>query len=184
MLTQSIRPSGSLLFVADTTTDPFSFAAVNNAATSTLVISNIATISGINARAAISIVGGEYAIDSGAFSSAASTIGNGQQVRVRVSTSAFGSTPTSATLNVGGVQASFTATTAATVTATNTIPNPFTFNSVTNAALSQSFTSMPVVISGINSNTFTGVQQSIANAADKNTDADPVFIARTSLKSP
>ena len=149
MLTAVIRPSGSLLFVPDTTPDPFSFAAVSNAATSTLVISNVATISGINAPSAVSIVGGEYAIDSGAFTGAGGTVANGQQVRVRVSTQAFGSTPTSATLNVGGVQASFTVTTAATVVLTNTIPNPFMFNSVSNAALSQSFTSIPVIISGI-----------------------------------
>ena len=78
------------------------------------VISNSITVSGINTSANISITGGEYAIDGGAYTSAASTVNNGQTVTVRLTTSANVSTAAEATLTIGGVSDTFNITTVAT----------------------------------------------------------------------
>ena len=79
------------------------------------VISNSITVSGINTSANISITGGEYAIDDGAYASAASTVNNGQTVTVRLTTSANVSTAAEATLTIGGVVSdTFNITTVAT----------------------------------------------------------------------
>ena len=55
--------------VPDTAPDAFAFAPANNAAVNTQVTSNPATVSGLEVPASISIVGGEYSIDGGAFTS-------------------------------------------------------------------------------------------------------------------
>ena len=149
MLTKVLTPTGSILFLPDTTPDPFSFAPTANAVASSSTISNSVTITGINAPSTITIVGGEYAIGSGAFTTVGGNITNGQQVRVRVNASAIGGGIAVATLNIGGVQSVFTVTTAA-ATISNSAPNPFSFNSIVNVATNQIFTSSPATISGIN----------------------------------
>ena len=149
MLTQILVPTGSILFLPDTTPDAFSFIPTANAVPSAATISNSATITGINAPSSITITGGEYAIGNGAFTPAGGNITNGQQVRVRVTSSAIGSGVAAATLNIGGVQSAFTVTTAA-ATANNPAPNPFSFNSISNAGTNQVFTSSPATITGIN----------------------------------
>ena len=78
------------------------------------VISNSITVSGINTSANISITGGEYAIDGGAYTNAASTVNNGQTVTVRLTTSANVSTAAEATLTIGGVSDTFNIITVAT----------------------------------------------------------------------
>jgi hypothetical protein len=95
----------------DTTPDAFAFAAQSGTALSTVVASNEITVAGINASAAVTITGGEYSIDGGAFTSAAGTVANGQKIKVRVTASSQFSTAASAVLTVGGVSATFSATT-------------------------------------------------------------------------
>ncbi|MBB6093464.1 outer membrane protein assembly factor BamB [Povalibacter uvarum] len=97
----------------DTTPNAFSFVARTNVAVDTPIASSAVTISGINAAAQISVTGGEYSINNGAYTSAAGTVTNGQQVAVRVTSSATASTAVTATLTVGGVSAVFSVTTAA-----------------------------------------------------------------------
>jgi outer membrane protein assembly factor BamB len=97
----------------DTTPDTFSFAQRADVPPDTLVESDPATISGINAPASISITGGEYAIDGTAYRSAAGTITNGQRVTVRVRSSALPGATASAVVTIGGVSATFTLVTAA-----------------------------------------------------------------------
>ena len=97
----------------DTTPDPFSFTDQTGVALNTAITSNAITVSGIDAAANISVSGGQYSIDSGAFTSAAGMVNNGQNVRVRVTSSSSGSTTTAATLTIGGVSDSFDVTTAA-----------------------------------------------------------------------
>ena len=149
MLTKVLTPTGNILLLPDTTPDPFSFAPTANVVASSSTISNSVTITGINAPSTITIVGGEYAIGSGAFTTAGGNITNGQQVRARVNASVIGGGIAAATLNIGGVQSVFTVTTAA-ATISNSAPNPFSFNSIVNVATSQIFTSSPATISGIN----------------------------------
>ena len=77
------------------------------------VFSNIITVSGINAPASISVGGGgspAYYIN-GVLSSS-STVVNGNQVQLRVTSSGSSSTAVTGTLNIGGVTDSFTVTTA------------------------------------------------------------------------
>jgi len=100
-------------YVADTTPDPFEFAAQSNVALNAVVTSNAVTISGIDAPAPISINGGTYAINGGAYTSAAGSIGNGDSVQVRQTASAQYATTTTATLTIGGVQGVFSVTTLA-----------------------------------------------------------------------
>jgi outer membrane protein assembly factor BamB len=97
----------------DTTPDAFSFASQANVATTSLVESSVAILSGINAPAPVTVVGGEYAINNTAYTAAAGTVTNGQQVRLRLVSSATPGTTTTATLTVGGISASFSVSTAA-----------------------------------------------------------------------
>lgn len=56
---------------ADTTPDNFAFTDQTNVALSTVIESSAITVSGINAAAAISVTGGEYSINGGAYTSVA-----------------------------------------------------------------------------------------------------------------
>ena len=98
---------------SDTTPDAFSFADQFSVALSTLVTSAPITVAGINAAAPISVTGGEYSINGGAFTSAAGTVTNGQQVRVRHTSSGANSASVNTTLTIGGVSDTFTSTTLA-----------------------------------------------------------------------
>lgn len=71
------------------------------------------TVTGIGVAVAISIIGGEYSIDGGAFTANQGTIANGQSVVVRLTSSANYETRLFATLTVGGVSANFDVTTMA-----------------------------------------------------------------------
>ena len=98
---------------ADTTPNTFSFTAQTGIALSAVVASGEVTIDGINAASTVTITGGEYSINGGAYTSAAGTVTTGQRIQVRVTGSAQFSTAATATLTVGGVSAAFTATTLA-----------------------------------------------------------------------
>ncbi|HVT36332.1 MAG TPA: hypothetical protein VHE37_12135, partial [Nevskiaceae bacterium] len=98
---------------ADVMPNFFHFPDVNNAAPSTLTASQALTIAGIanGSTAVVKVTGGEYSIDGGAFTSADGTIGSGQTIAVRLTSSANASTPVSATLNISGLTDAFTVTT-------------------------------------------------------------------------
>lgn len=97
----------------DTTPAQFSFADADGAALATIVESDAITVSGINAAADISVVGGEYAIGSGAYSSTAGTVTNSETVKVRGSAAATYDTAVDIVLTIGGVSDTFTITTGA-----------------------------------------------------------------------
>ena len=86
---------------ADTTPDAFSFTAQTGMLPSTVVTSNEVTITGINTAAPISVTGGEYSIDGGAFTSTAGTVNNSQRIRLRVVAASQFSTGASASLTIG-----------------------------------------------------------------------------------
>lgn len=148
-LTKVLQLAGGASSGTDTTPDPFSFAPVNNAPPSALVTSAAVVISGINAPASLSIAGGQYSINGGAFTSAAGTITNGQNVVVRVTAPATSGSSTVATLTVGSVAGSFMVSTMGTA-GTDTTPDPFTFAMVSDVMPGAVVTSSAVVISGIN----------------------------------
>lgn len=99
----------------DSTPNTFTFTDVTDAALSSTIESNSITVTGINVTADISITGGEYKINSGSYQSTPGTVANGQTVTVRITSSATGSTTTDATLTIGGVNDTYSVTTASDV---------------------------------------------------------------------
>jgi hypothetical protein len=134
----------------DTTPDAFTFTAQTGIAISTLVISNTIVVTNITAAAAISIVNGEYSVNTGtgfsAFTSSPSTVASGAQVRVRATSSASFSTLVTATLTIGGVSGAFNVTTQA----ADATPTQFTFIDQTSVPVNTTITSNLITVSGIN----------------------------------
>ena len=148
----------------DTTPVTFTFSHQGGQTPSTTVTSNEITITGINAAAPISITGGEYSIEGGAFTSAAGTVTNNQRVRIRLTASPQFSTALTATLIVGGVSAAFTATTVD----ADTTPAAFQFAFGVNATRGNWVSSAAITITEINTTTpvsIEGGEYSIAGGA-------------------
>lgn len=110
-MAEAVRVATGVAAVADTTPDAFSFPVVARAARSSVSVSDHVEILGITKAAPINVSGGEYSINGGAFTSAAGQVMPRDLVRVRVTTPATENQTVSATLTVGGVSATFTATT-------------------------------------------------------------------------
>jgi hypothetical protein len=104
-----------------TTPDPFNFTPQTGVALNTVITSNTITVSGINAPSPVSITGGTYSINGGAYTSGgAVTVNNADTVTVRVISAGTNLSPRTATLTIGGVSGSFSVTTMA----VNTPPVP------------------------------------------------------------
>lgn len=127
----------------DTTPNAYSYTATSNAEPSAVITSAPVTITGIDAATPVSVTGGEYSINGGAFTSVAGTITSGQTITIRLTAPAANSTSTSAQLTVGGVAATFTVTTKA-----DTTPDAFAFAAQTNAAFNTEYTST-ITVAGI-----------------------------------
>lgn len=95
----------------DTTPDTFAFVDLAAVATSTVIESNAITVAGINAATAISVTGGEYSVNGGAYATTSGTVNAGDTVKVRHTSSASYSTSAHTTLTIGGVSDTFTTTT-------------------------------------------------------------------------
>lgn len=109
--TAPVRVGGTnwLIGGGDMEPDPLSLGSSSALAGSTVTSAPI-TVNGINQATPISIIGGEYSIDGGAYTGAASIVNSGQAVSVRVTAPAVDSTSASAVLTIGGVSSSFTVT--------------------------------------------------------------------------
>jgi hypothetical protein len=103
----------STTLAADTTPNQFTFTDVSNVARSTTQTSNTITISGLNTSTSVSVSGGTYSKNGGAYTSSAGTAVNGDTFAVRHTSSGSFSTSVNTTLNVGGVTDTFTSTTEA-----------------------------------------------------------------------
>ncbi len=136
----------STTLAADTTPYAFSFSDVGGAALATSQVSGEITVGGINAPAPISVSGGSYSINGGAFTTAAGTVQNGQTVRVQHISSSQYSTATTSTLTIGGVSGTFMSVTLA----ADGTPDAFSFTDVGGVALSSLQTSNAIVVSGVN----------------------------------
>lgn len=95
----------------DSTPNQFTFTDQTNVAISTLTESNVLTLSGTNVEASISVTGGEYSINGGAFTSASGTISPSSTFKVRCTSSSLESTAVDALLTIGGVSDTFRVTT-------------------------------------------------------------------------
>ncbi|MEO8218363.1 MAG: choice-of-anchor R domain-containing protein, partial [Acidobacteriota bacterium] len=113
--------------VSDTTPDAFTFTDQTNVALSATITSAPVTISGINAPSVISVVGGLYSINGGAFTSAGGTVSNGDMVRAQHTSSGSFTTTTDTTVTIGGVSDTFSSTTLA----PDTTPDAFSFTDQT-----------------------------------------------------
>ena len=133
---------------SDSTPDAFSFSDQTAVARNLSIVSNSIVVSGIDTVTAISVVGGEYSIDNGAFTAAIGSVVNGNSVRVRHTSSSTQLTAVDTTLTIGGVADTFSSTTAVNPP-TDNIPNAFRFNDIAGVALSSTQTSNTVTISGI-----------------------------------
>lgn len=121
----------------DTQPNAFSFTNKTDLETETTITSGTITLTGMDNDTEISIVGGEYQVNEGEFSSEASTVNNGDSVSLKVTTNEEFSTETMATLTVGSVNGTFSTTTRAKdTTASYTAPI-----AVTNAELNQAYNS-------------------------------------------
>ena len=110
----SVKIDSITVGAGDTTPDAFTFVDQTNVARSTLTQSAAITVAGINAASAITVTGGEYQINAGAWTTSAGTVTNGQTVKVRHTSSAGDSTATNTVLTIGGVSDTFTSTTPST----------------------------------------------------------------------
>jgi len=130
-----------------TAPDAFTFTDVTNVALSSAQTSNTITVAGLNTSTSVSISGGTYSKNGGAYTSANdNTIVNGNTFAVRHTASGSFSTATNSTLNIGGVTDVYSSTTLAAITA----PNPFAFTDKTgNVGTEQNSSAL---ITGINTN--------------------------------
>jgi hypothetical protein len=102
-------------YVADAVPNTFTFTDVNDADLSTDYESNVVTVAGINAPTAVSIVGGQYRINGGAYTSSPGVVNAGDTVQAKAASSGVNSTAINVTLTIGGVADTFTVTTEADV---------------------------------------------------------------------
>ncbi|MBU0653772.1 MAG: pre-peptidase C-terminal domain-containing protein [Gammaproteobacteria bacterium] len=141
--------STTLANPADTTPDAFSFTDKTGVNLASLIESDTVTVSGINSPSPVSVSGGEYRINGGAYTSAAGTVSNGDSLQVRHLSSSLSKTVTNSTLTIGGVSGTFNSTTAT----ADTKPATFRFTAKNKVALSSNIESNTVTISGINAPT-------------------------------
>ena len=102
------------LGVVANTANAFSFTAVTNAVRSSVNTSNTITVAGIGSGSVpVSITGGTYSKNSGAYTASAGTAVNGDTFSLQETASASYSTATSATLTIGSTSGAYNVTTLA-----------------------------------------------------------------------
>lgn len=101
------------LAAGDTTPDQFTFTDVISQPLDTEVTSNAITVTGIVAATAIniSVIGGQYSVNAGSWTTAPGTVVLGDTVRVKHTTSTEVFTSNGTTLDINGVTDTFTSTT-------------------------------------------------------------------------
>lgn len=98
---------------ADSTPDAFTFTTRTGVTREAVQVSNAITVGGISVRADVSVTGGEYSIGcTSTFTSTAASVGNGDTVCVRHTSSASYQATVATTLTIGGVSGTFSTTTA------------------------------------------------------------------------
>ncbi|MNH76562.1 RHS Repeat protein [compost metagenome] len=135
---RTIGPSGTL-------PNTFELGGPVSAASGAWASSDTIVVSGVSAPVPVSIHGGQYRIDAGAWVAAAGTTSAGQSLQVRVQAPATGGVSQTGTLNVGGVTASFVVT-----SIVDTTPNAFSLGGPVTIAPFTWAESQTVTIGGIN----------------------------------
>lgn len=96
--------------VIDTTPNQFSLGGPTTATASTWAVSSVATIAGINASSPISVAGGQYRINGGAWVTNSGSVSVGQTVQARVMAYPYTGGTSAVTVTIGGVSSSFVVT--------------------------------------------------------------------------
>jgi hypothetical protein len=96
----------------DTTPDQFTFTDQSGVALSSTITSAPITVVDIDAAADITITGGTYSINGGAFTADAGTVELGDEVRARHTSSASYLAATNTVVTIGGISDTFTSQTA------------------------------------------------------------------------
>lgn len=112
----------------DTTPAQFSFTDQSGVALSATITSAAVTITGIDAAAAITVSGGTYSINGGAFTASAGTVVNNDQVQARHTSSASYLTATNTIVTVGGISDTFTSITLGDPANSAFLTRPFSLN--------------------------------------------------------
>ena len=108
----AVSDTFSVSTIDNSSPNPFTFADQTGVALSMLITSNTIAVSDINtATGIISITGGAYSINCGAYTSAGGTVKNGDTVTVQQTSWNSYLTTTNATLTIGGVSDTFSVTT-------------------------------------------------------------------------
>jgi uncharacterized delta-60 repeat protein len=128
--------------IVDTTPNPFSFAPKTNIGLQQVVLSDPATITGIDGPATVNVVDGAYSIGCGPTPSSG-PVSNGDTICVALLSAATDNTTRSTTMTIGGVSAVFTVTTG------DTVPAPFSFATQTSVPLSDIRASEAITVTGI-----------------------------------
>ena len=97
----------------DSVPDPFLFVDQTGVALSTILSSNVITVTGIDIDVAISVVGGSYSVNGGAFTTAPGFVRNNDTVQLRVTSAPLKGEAVNVALYIGSITDTFTITTAA-----------------------------------------------------------------------
>lgn len=116
----------------DTLPDAFSFQSLHGVAIGSLQTSNAITIAGVDGNIPLTIENGEYSINGQEYKSEATSVSNGDEIRVRLMAANEYSNEVSTTLSAGSLQRSFSITTQS----KDTTPNEFSFESISDLKLS------------------------------------------------
>jgi len=149
---------------ADTTPDPFRLAVLKNRTLDTEFTSNAVVITGVDAATPISISGGRYSVNGGAYTTAAGTVVNGDIVTVKMTSANAINTSSAAILTVGTFATGFSVSTAS----VDTTPDNFVFAPRFRMPRNAWIESAPAVIGGLGGSTpisITGGQYRIGAAS-------------------
>jgi YD repeat-containing protein len=155
------------------TPQAFSFTAQTGVPISTFITSNSIAVAGITAAANISVTGGDYSLNGGAFTTASGTVLNNDFVLLRQQSSAAYATTTGATLTIGAASAVFNVTTALAVQTIGFSPlanqtlgaAPFTVSATASSGLPVAFSTTTNLICTVSGNTVTLVAQGTCTIA-------------------
>ena len=137
---------GEVLVTDDPIPSAVVFNDVNGAEFNQTYTSNTVTISGINVTIPISVVGGEYKVNGGVWTTNRSIVNVGDEVTVRITTKQQSLQNYNVTLTLGTYSTVWNVTTKAIVSTPNTV----TFTAQTGVELNTQYQSNVVTIAGIN----------------------------------
>ena len=146
----------------DVNPTPFSFTDMEGVATGSVQTSNTITLAGLgNGKTVpVSVSGGSYSVNGGAFVTAVGATKNGDTLAVRHTAASANSTAVNTTLTVGGYSDTYTSVTAASpipplpgpAAQPDTTPQPFRFNDVQSVMRSTVTESNTVTLTGLSGN--------------------------------